>query len=376
MPELPPLDPLDGDAPLRGISVLELEGEFSGYAGRLLADLGATVVQLHLSAAAGRNTDAPAMFLQRGKDHVTYESPEQLRRLVSQADVVVQSGGADAVSVAGPDGGLVRLWNARAVHLLLTPFGLDGPAAAYASTDLVRLAAGGLLWLGGYPDTEPVAPFGDQSTVSTALFGVVAVLLALIERDGTGEGCTIDVSAQEVMTQALETSIPEFELAGRVRHRLGDGPPEAGTGVYCCADGFVSMVAGRLGTAEAWKRLQEWLVEEGTPGAGELAGEGWDELSFRQRPESIVRFSEIFEAFSVKHTKDDLYQEAQLRSIALAPVYNLSEVLNDPQLASRGFFRTVDDIEHGTSLVVPAPPYRFGELAASEPVPVLPTAVA
>jgi benzylsuccinate CoA-transferase BbsE subunit len=380
MPELPPLDRLADDAPLHDVAVLEIDGEFSGYAGRLLVDLGASVVRVQVGAATAGGFDAAAAFLHRDKQNVVYEGAEQLQKLISEADVIVQSGGADAQIVPELDPTEVRARNSRAVHLILTPFGLDGPAAEYVSTDLVRLAAGGLLWLGGYPDTEPVAPFGDQSTAATAIFGVVAVLLALIERDTTGEGRTVDVSAQEVVTQALETSIPEFELTGNVRRRLGDAPREAGTGVYRCADGFVSMVAGRLGTAEAWKRLQEWLVEEGTPGAEELAGEGWDELSFRQRPESILRFSEIFEAFAARHSKAALYQEAQRRSIALAPVYDLPDVLSDPQLAARGFFREAVDTVDGRPLVVPAPPYRLGELAAApteplEAAPALPSAV-
>jgi len=124
----------------------------------------------------------------------------------------------------------------------------------------------GCCWLGGYPDAEPVAPFGGQSTIATAIYGAVAVLLALIAREADGEGETIEVSSQEVITQALETSIPEFELLGKVRRRLGDVPREAGTGVFACADGFVSMVAGRLGTAGAWKRLMEWLQQEGVRG--------------------------------------------------------------------------------------------------------------
>jgi benzylsuccinate CoA-transferase BbsE subunit len=114
------------------------------------------------------------------------------------------------------------------------------------------------------------------------------------------------------------------------------------------------MVAGRLGTAEAWTRLREWLVEEGTPGAHELWADGWNELPFRQRPESVARFSEIFGAFAATRSKQELYAEAQRRSIALAPVNSPADVLADPQLAARGFFRDG----------LPTAPYRI-----STPVP-------
>ncbi len=381
MTELPPLDPHDDDAPLRGIRVLEVAGELNGYAGRLLADLGADVGLVHLSPrAAVVGFDAESWFLHRGKSEVWLDASSVdgragLARLVSEADVILQSGGADAPPAPVElDPAVVRAGNPRAVQAILTPFGLEGSAAGYASTDLVRLAAGGLLWLGGYPDAEPVAPFGGQSTIATAIYGAVAVLLALIARERSGEGDTIEVSSQEVLTQALETSIPEFELLGKVRRRLGDTPREAGTGVFACSDGFVSMVAGRLGTAGAWKRLTEWLREEGAPGADELTRDGWDTLPFRQQPDSIARFSEIFCGFAAARTKADLHREAQERSIALAPVNDLGDLLLDRQLAFRGFFRETVDERTRTAALVTAPPFRLSAPAdqpaetAGEPV--------
>ncbi len=332
---------------LADVTVLEVAGELNGYAGRLLADLGATVTRVTLGPGR-RETWSELRFLHHGK---LTAPPARLAELIGDADVILQSGGADAPDVPQLRPEAVRAANPGAIHAVLTPFGLDGPCADCVSTDLVRLAAGGLLWLGGYPDAEPVAPFGDQSSLATGIFGAVAVVLALIDRDATGEGGTIEVSSQEVLTQALETALPEYELTGKVRGRAGGEPREAGTGVYPCADGFVSMVAGRLGTAEAWTRLREWLIEVGTPGAPELWKEGWDDLAFRQRPESVARFSEIFWAFAGPRVKRDLYAEAQRRSIALAPVNTPAEVLADAQLQARGFF-------HDGVL---SPPYRFIE---------------
>jgi benzylsuccinate CoA-transferase BbsE subunit len=384
MAELTPLDPLDADAPLRGLRVVEMAGEFTGYAGRLFADLGADVTLVRLEGPGYEVTrepslpvpvpdgavpvDAAALFLHHGKCTLAVDvSSERDRRdlsaLVTAADVLLQPGGADAPSYDAFDLDGCRAANPGLIQAVLTPFGLEGPAAEFVSADLVRLAAGGLLWLGGYPDGEPVAAFGGQSTQATAIYGAVAVLLALIDRDSTSEGRRLEISTQEVMTNALETSIPEYELTGRVQRRLGSTPREAGTGVYRCADGFVSMVAGRLGTAEAWTRLREWLVEAGTPGAAELWEEGWDELAFRQLPESIARFGGIFGGFAATRGKEELYLEAQRRSIAVAPVNDLDEVLDDRQLRARGFFV---ETSAGDALV-PAAPFRLSPLGP-EPV--------
>ena len=343
---------------LGDLSVVEIAGELNGYTGRLLADLGARVTLVDM----GGDALPPYEELFLHHDKLRSSRPE-IAELLQSADVVLISGGADAPDDAAVHPDAIRAVAPRAIVAVLTPFGLDGPCADYVSTDLVRLAAGGLLWLGGYPDAEPVAPYGHQSTTATGIFGAVAIMLALIERDTTGRGCVIEVSSQEVLTQALETALPDYELTGKVRGRVGGESREAGTGIYPCQDGFVSMVAGRLGTAAAWTRLREWLVEEGTPAADELFASGWDDLVFRQQPESVLRFSEIFAAFTSTRTKGELYGQAQRRSIALAPVNTPTDVLRDEQLNTRGFFRNG----------VLAPPYRITEAAPVLDPTLMPT---
>lgn len=366
MLELDPLNPRDPDAPLHGVRVLEIEGELTGYAGKLLADLGAavTLVDRAPTATADSGFDPRAFFLHHAKTHVRIGGDvDELNRLILDADVVLQSGGAGEPTPPELDPEAVRAQNPGAVHAILTPYGLSGPKAGAPSTDLVRLAAGGLLSLGGYPDTEPIAAYGEQSTVATGIYAAVAVLLALLAREATGAGDTVEISSQEVVTQALETALAEYELLGKVRRRLGAMPREAGTGIFPCMDGHVSMVAGRLGTAAAWKRLVEWLEESGTPGAETLSEPGWDTLEHRQRAKSIAEFSTIFGRFTADRRKDDLYREGQRRSIAIAPVNDVTDVLADPQLAARGFFVTATDPDTGTTVQLPSPPFRFSSPA-------------
>jgi benzylsuccinate CoA-transferase BbsE subunit len=366
MTELLPAHHDDPDAPLRGVRVLEIEGEFTGYAGKLLADLGAEVMLL-APVSAEYGFDARRFFQHHTKSPV--DEVTALSDLLREVDVVLQSAATDESFASDLDPVRVRTANPAVVHVVITPFGLSGPKATAVSTDLVRLAAGGLLWLGGYPDSEPMAPYGEQSTVGAAIYAAVAVLLALITRERTGEGDTIEVSSQELVTQALETSLSEYELLGKVRRRLGDRPREAGTGIFPCADGHVSMVAGRLGTAAAWKRLVEWLQETGTDGAAVLSGPGWDTLEHRQRPESIAEFTAIFGHFAAARSKSDLYTEGQTRGIAIAPVNTVADVLADRQLKAREFFVQATDPETGAKVLLPGTPFRLSRATAAVPEP-------
>lgn len=369
--------------PLDGIRAIDVAGPFGAYAGRLLADLGAQVVRVvppggdplvgerPIVATGERPASAFEWFVNLDKEIVTLDladpaGRDELARLLGEADLLLESWGHDPDAWARWDRAELARRFPRLIVVSMTPFGLDGPRGADAGTDLVALAAGGLLSLGGYPDGPPVATPG-QAHLAASIFGAAAAIFGLIARDDDGRGRQLDVAAQEVLAAALEDAIPQYDLTGTVRRRGGDVPREAGTGIYRCADGYVSMVAGRLGTARAWKSLVAWLVEAGVDGAAELQAPEWDSFPHRQRPESVRTFVAVFGSFASGRTKQELYDEAQRRDIALAPVNEVSEVVADRQLDARGFFSPVEVPALGRSILVPGRPYRLSEDGPFEP---------
>ena len=263
-------------AALTGIRVLDLTTNYAAYAGRLLADLGADVVRLEppegspvrglapcQPGPAGEPLSFAHAFLDAGKRSVTLDlataaGRELLAELAATSDAMIETPSATAGN--GVDFELVRQRNPGLVVVSISAFGRDGPYAGYAATDLTLLAAGGLLSLGGYADSEPLAVQGEQAMLASGIYGAVAVLTALFERTQTGKGCWIDVSGQECVAFALEDAVAEWSINAYVRRRLGDGAREAGTGVYPCKDGYISMVAGRLGTAKAFVALTLWIA--------------------------------------------------------------------------------------------------------------------
>jgi benzylsuccinate CoA-transferase BbsE subunit len=361
-------------AALSGIRVLDLADNAVAYASRLLADLGAEVVRIEPPPAMGRSAPLEAnyahAFWNANKKAITLDlgCPDGRRLfgdLAARSDVVIETFAPGTLSGWGIGYETMRDRNRGIILVSVTPYGQTGPCAKFRATDLTLLAAGGLLSLGGYPETGPVAVAGEQGYLAAAIFGAVATLKALLEREGTNHGQWLDVSGQECIAFALEDAIPEWYLSGSIRRRTGDQAREAGTGVYPCRDGHISMVAGRLGTAKAFKTLVQWIADSGTPGGDALLHERWQDFKFRQSPEGIAGFAEIFTAFCASRGKQELYREGQARQIAIAPVNSVADIIADPQLRANGFFRSLHDDALDRDVTVPGPPYRLARTPAT-----------
>jgi crotonobetainyl-CoA:carnitine CoA-transferase CaiB-like acyl-CoA transferase len=355
-------------AALSGIRVLDLADNAVAYASRLLADLGAEVIRIEPPAGDGARQDEAARcahaFWNANKKSITLDlgSPEGQRLfgdLAARSDVIIETFAPSTLAGWGIGYETLRDRNPGLILVSVTPYGQTGPCAKFCATDLTLLAAGGLLSLGGYPETGPVAVAGQQGHLAAAIFGAIASLKALLEREGTNQGQWLDVSGQECIAFALEDAIPEWYLSHNIRRRTGDQAREAGTGVYPCQDGYISMVAGRLGTAKAFKTLVEWIAQSGTPDGDELLDARWQDFKFRQSPQGIARFAEIFASFCATRNKQELYREGQARQIAIAPVNTVADIVDDAQLRANGFFQSLHDAALDRDVTVPGPPYRL-----------------
>ena len=369
-------------AALAGIRVLDLADNAVAYASRLLADLGAEVIRIEPPAGSALRRAPPLVqtpegtvscahaFWNANKKSVTLdlgssEGAHLFGDLAARSDVVIETFAPGTLAAWGVGYERLKARHPGLILVSVTPYGQSGPCAKFRATDLTLLAAGGLLSLGGYPEIGPVAVAGEQGLLASAIFAAVAALKALLEREGTNHGQWLDVSGQECIAFALEDAIPEWYLAGSIRRRTGDQAREAGTGVYPCADGHISMVAGRLGTAKAFKTLVQWIADSGTAGAAELLDPCWQDFKFRQSPEGIARFAEIFGRFCAARGKQQLYREGQARQIAIAPVNTVADIVADEQLRANGFFGSLHEEALGRNVTVPGPPFRLAGTPAA-----------
>lgn len=366
---------------LDSVRVVDWTDQSGAYAGRLLADLGADVVRIEtgtqpqswpeepiVASPDGPEASGLERYVNLNKRSVrintqTSAGRELLTELLSRADIVITSGSA------------ARQWQRAAspagsgVHVSVSPFGQAGDGAEFAADDLVTLAAGGLLSLGGYPDAEPIAVYGNQTYLAGGINAAIGALLGLLAADAGHGPADVDVSVQAVMASALEDAAAEFDLTGSVRRRTGDGLREAGTGTFACADGWIVIVAGKLGTAEAWESLVAWLCDQDVEGAEALKAPEWTTLEHRRLPASIAVFQQLMESATSRFTMQELYAELQSMRIAAAPVNSIADLLTEPQLADRQFFRHVDDDWMGRQITYPGPPYRLTGLATRDWTP-------
>jgi benzylsuccinate CoA-transferase BbsE subunit len=366
--------------PLQGIRVLDLTQGSEQYCGKLFAQLGADVLLVEPVAGCTNRREGPFLddrphpehslafaYFNQGKRGLALDldqpqGQEIFRALVRQADLVIEAERPGRMRARGLEAAALAEVNCALVTTSITPFGQDGPYAQYEGGDLVALAFGGLLSLGGYPGLAPTAPYGNQALLAAAQFAAVASLMALWDvegQDGPPQGQHVDVSVQESVAMALENAVQFVELENTVRQRNAGQQRQAGTGVFACSDGMVYLMAGGVASNKFWNATADWLVDVGAPGAAQLREPRWADAAFLATAEAKRLFAEIFLPYAARQTKAQLYAEGQRRRIPICPVSTTADLMDNRQLAFRGFFEQTVHPHSGRTLTVPGAPYRF-----------------
>jgi crotonobetainyl-CoA:carnitine CoA-transferase CaiB-like acyl-CoA transferase len=209
---------------LSDLCVLDLsEGVSGGYCTRLLAGLGAEVVKVEppgrgdalrsmgpfLHDAPHAETGALHLHLNAGKRSITLDlesgsGRRLLRRLLPDADVLVESFSPGYLAELGLAYEALARLNPRLVLTSITPFGQEGPYARYRGPEIIVYALGGYMMLTGDPDREPLKAYGHQGEYQAGLQAAVGTLTALVARDGGfGQGQQVDVAATEAVAFLL-----------------------------------------------------------------------------------------------------------------------------------------------------------------------------
>jgi benzylsuccinate CoA-transferase BbsE subunit len=341
---------------LEGLRVLDLSGPMGNYAGKLFADMGADVILVEPPGGSELRREPPFIedipgierslefayqnTSKRGLclDLDTASGQRLLRQLAAGADLVIETAPTGWMAARGVGYDALAKLRPEIVVASITPFGQTGPYAQMKATDLVGLAMGGLLWMGGYQDAAPTQAHGNQAFKCAAMYGAVAAMLAVTAAELTGQGQHVDISLQESVTLALENAAQTFDLEGVVRKRPLSDQRFAGYGLFRCKDGYIYLGSRGIGNSPAWSRSLQWFKDEGMEGVERLFGAEWSDLAYLKTDEAREVFGELFMRWSMQHGKDWLYSEGQKRLIPLAPVSTPADLLENPQLQARGVF--------------------------------------
>lgn len=374
--------------PYEGLRVVELAGDPAGeLTGRLLAQMGADVVKVEPPEGAPSRRTGPFAgdvphperslafwYYNADKRSVvaelaTDEGWRFVDGLVAGADVVVSTLAPPELRRLGLD--LHQLVDEvpGLIVVSITPFGLTGPWSDRATSDLVGLAASGLLVTSGYDDHSipPIRPGGDQGFHTAASFAHLAVLLALLERQRSGQGGVVDVSMHEALAVTVELANPYWfyprVLVQRQTCRHAQ-PTLTQPALFECADGRYVYFALILADQKPWATLVEWLASDGL--ALDLEDEAYLDVAHRQA--NFGHIQSIVEAFFLLKEAGAVYHEGQARGLPIGILNAPEDLLDDEHLQARGFFVPVE--HEGIGLVpYPGAPYRFSSMAPVPPRP-------
>lgn len=364
---------------LSGIRVLDMSGLAGQYCGKQYADLGADVILVEPITGSPVRREGPFLddrshieyslqfaYFNAGKRGIAIDLDREagqriLRELAKDADLVIESEKPGTLDARGLDYGALSALNPGVVLTSITPFGQTGPYALYEAEDIVALALGGLLYLGGYPETSPIAAHGNQAYLAAAQFASVASMMALLAADNGGErvGRHVDVSIQECVTMGLETAIQYYDLEKTVRKRASGQQIMAGVGVFDCLDGQIYLMAGGIASTRFWENLVNWLIDEGVGEARRLLEPAWQSHDYLATAEAKSIFEGLFAPFARKYAKTYLYQNGQARRIPICPINTPRDILASRQLEYRQFFVSQEHTMTGRRLTVPGAPYRL-----------------
>lgn len=364
-------------APLHGIRVIELARILAGpWAGQTLADLGADVIKVEAPEGddtrrwgppfidnGGEQTAAYFHATNRGKrgitcDFRTKEGQETVRRLVAEADVVIENFKLGGLAKYGLDYESLRKVNPRLVYCSITGFGQTGPYAHRAGYDFIIQGMAGLMSVTGEPDGQPQKAGVAVTDVFTGIYAATAILAALVQRGRTGKGQHIDMALMDVATAIMANQSLNYLATGVAPQKMGNAHPNlAPYAVFDCADGWVILATGNDGQ---YRKLC------GILGLPELA-EAPDFLTNADRVTNRAELTRLLTNATKTFSKAELLAACEAEGVPAGPINNMAEVFADPQIVARGMQIAPEGIPGVRSPFV----FSGAELALDRPSPRL-----
>ncbi len=342
--------------PLSGLRVLDIATIVAApSAAALLADYGAEVLKVELPSGDGCRSFPPFKdgkplwwkVTNRNKKLVSLDlrMPEGralFLQMLPRFDVLIENFRPGTLDGWGLDRETLWALQPRLVILRATAFGQDGPYRDRAGFTRIFEAMGGMTYITGEADGQPMHcgyPIGDAIG---GLFGALGIMTALWKRarDPLAPGEEIDLSLTEAMLKLMEFLPIKYDLLGESHGRSGNTSQySAPTGVFRTRDGqWVSL----SGSTDALFAANCRAI-----GRDNLVGDA-RYASNRQRCAHTAELNALFAGWFAEHDLADILERFERHEGTLAPIYSAQQIVEDPQVQARGFLRSVPDRDFGS----------------------------
>ncbi len=370
---------MDGSASLSDLKVVEYAQMVSGpMCGKLFADMGAEVIKVEPPGAGDEARCHPPfagdqphpeksglfLYLNTSKKSITLDPTTPtgailFKRLVEQADIVIENQPPGFMERIGLGYEVLRALNPGLILASVSPFGQSGPYRDWKGCDLVEWA----MSLTGYntptlvvdPEKEnPLRAPGRAADMIGATTAAAGAMFALFHREATGEGQWIDAPCWQAVTNTAKIEMAIYSYAGMPFSRLRASAP-AGLEPSRCRDGYVYV----LWVVDAhFEALKELL---GHPPA--LAADIFKDAGSRSQNDDIVRH--IIQQELAKYDMEHLVREGQKLGLPIGPVHTVAQAAENPHLEAREAFVAIDHPVAGRFRY----PRALVRMTATEPAP-------
>ena len=356
---------------LAPVKVLDLTAQKGhSFFSKILADLGAQVTRLE---KPGVERDSWWLAYDSAKPVITLDiaqEPLKVLPFVRNSDILVEDYPPGFLQKLGLDYPSLSRINPALIMTSISPFGQSGPFRDMKASDLELMALSGILHGMGDPDRPPVRISFPQSDLITSSEAAVGTLIALCQRESSGLGQQVDVSAQESVHCMLENRVRHQGVLGS-KTRLGGSHPVMPSAklerdwkyhhlrhpqIWSCKNGHIAFLLHpfRVAPETNWA-LVKYMDQEGD--LPDLVRQiNWDTFDWADvSPEDARVIWDTFARFFNRHTYQELYQIALKERIQLFPGYTVKDLLADEQLNARNYWVDQPVPSLGKTLKFPGP---------------------
>ena len=344
---------------LEDVTVLDLTRVRAGpTCVRQFADWGAKVIKIEMpeEGAGATQTDFSARHeadfqnLHRNKRGMTLNLKTAggiavLRRMVEQADVIVENYRPDVKDRLGIDYETLNAVNPRLIYASISGFGQDGPYRDRPGVDQIAQGMSGLMSVTGEPGRGPMRVGTALADLSAGVFAAMGILVALHERERSGRGQWVQTSLLQAQIFMLDFQAARYLMSGEVAGQAGNNHPTgAPTGVFKTQDGYVNVAP----TPVMWRRFCKAIDREDLIDHPSYATPK-DRRNHREELNALIA------DIAAKMTTAALVERLNAASIPCGPVYSIDQTFADPQVRHLGLAQRVKSQALGDITLVGQP---------------------